>query len=271
MRGPSRAALAEARQRLSEAVTSAAGARTLGEELFAILGVLDEEAGLRRALSDSSRPVQARAELARRLFGDQVSEATLGLFTSMCESRWSTAADLASAVEEIAVTAFAAAAERGRHLDDLEDQLFRFGRVVMSAPELRTVLSDPTIPAQYKRQLLDTLLEGKVTADSLALIGEAAEHTRGRSVDMTLDRYAQWTAQWRQRLIAVARVALPLTERQRGRLIAALEGLYGHEIHLDVIVDPRVEGGISVQIGDEFIDGSVASRLGALRRRLAAR
>ena len=87
---------------------------------------------------------------------------------------------------------------------------------------------------------------------------------------MTLDRYAQWTAQWRQRLIAVARVALPLTERQRERLIAALEGAYGHEIHLDVIVDPRVEGGISVQIGDEFIDGSVASRLAALRRRLAA-
>jgi len=271
MRGPSRAALAEARHRLSEAVTSAAVARTLGEELFAILGVLDEEAGLRRALSDSSRPVEARAELARRLFGDQVSDATLSLFTSMCESRWSSSADLASAVEEIAVTAFAAAAERARHLDDLEDQLFRFGRVVMSVPELRTVLSNLTIPAQYKRQLLDTLLEGKVTADSRALIGEAAEHTRGRSVDMTLDRYAQWTAQWRQRLIAVARVAIALTERQRGRLIAALEGVYGHEIHLDVIVDPRVEGGISVQIGDEFIDGSVASRLGALRRRLAAR
>jgi len=174
MRGPSRGALAQARQRLGDAVTSAAVARTLGRELFAILGVLDEQAALRRALADSSRRPQARAELARRLFGDQVSEATLSLFTSMCESRWSTAADLASAVEEIAVTAFAAAAERGRHLDDLEDQLFRFGRVVMSAPELRTVLSDPTIPAQYKRQLLDTLLEGKATADSLALIGEAA-------------------------------------------------------------------------------------------------
>jgi F0F1-type ATP synthase delta subunit len=31
-----------------------------------------------------------------------------------------------------------------------------------------------------------------------------------------------------------------------------------------------VEGGISVQIGDEFIDGTVASRLAVLRRRLAA-
>ena len=183
MRGPSRAALAEARQRLADAMTSAAVARTLGEELFGILGVLDEQAGLRRALTDSSRRAQARAELARTLFGSQVSEATLDLFTSMCESRWSRPADLPDAVEEVAVTAFAAAAERARHLDDLEDQLFRFGRVVMAAPELRTVLSNPTVPAQHKRQLLDTLLEGKVAADARQLIGEAAEHTRGRSVD----------------------------------------------------------------------------------------
>jgi F-type H+-transporting ATPase subunit delta len=270
MRGPSRAALAEARQRLADAVTSAAVARTLGQELFAILGVLDEEAALRRALTDGSRRAQTRGELAQRLFGSQVSDATMALFTSMCESRWSSPADLPNAVEEIAVTAFAAAAERARHLDDLEDQLFRFGRVVMGTTELRTVLSNPTIPAEHKRQLLDTLLEGKVTADARELIGEAAEHTRGRNVDMTLDHYAQWVAQWRERLIAVARVAIPLTERQRERLIAALAGAYGHEVHLDVIVDPRVEGGISVQIGDEFIDGSVASRLAVLRRRLAA-
>jgi F-type H+-transporting ATPase subunit delta len=37
-----------------------------------------------------------------------------------------------------------------------------------------------------------------------------------------------------------------------------------------VIVDPHLVGGMSVRIGDEFIDGSVASRLAELRRRLAA-
>jgi F-type H+-transporting ATPase subunit delta len=270
MRGPSRVALAEARQRLAEAVTSAAEARTLGEELFAILGLLDEQSALRRALAEGSRRPQARSQLARSLLGGQVSDVTLDLFASMCEARWSGATDLTDAVEELGVTAFAAAAERARHLDDVEDQLFRFGRVIMGAPDLRAVLSNPTIPAQYKRQLLDTLLEGKVTADARRLIGQAAEHARGRSVDATLELYARVVAQWRQRLIALARVAVPLTARQRERLVAALESAYGHEVHLNVIVDPRVEGGISVQIGDEFIDGSVASRLAALRTRLAA-
>jgi F-type H+-transporting ATPase subunit delta len=63
---------------------------------------------------------------------------------------------------------------------------------------------------------------------------------------------------------------VPLSADQRERLVAALGSVYGHEIHLNVIVDPQVVGGMSVRIGDEFIDGSVASRLALLRRRLAA-
>ena len=270
MRGASRASLAEARQRLSAAVTSAAEARTLGDEFFAILELLDEQPGLRRALTDSSRPAESRSRLARGLLGGKVSDATLDLFVSMCASRWSAPGDLPDAVEQLAVLAISAAAERGRHLDDLEDQLFRFGRVVAGAPDLRSMLSNPQIPARYKRQLLGTLLEGKVTPDTLRLVDEAAVHPRGRSLDASLAEYARLAAQWRQRLIAVVRVARELTERQRERLVSALESAYGHEIHLDVIVDPDVLGGMSIQIGDEFIDGSVASRLTTLRRRLAA-
>ena len=82
--------------------------------------------------------------------------------------------------------------------------------------------------------------------------------------------YARLAAAWRQRLIAIVRVATGLTEDQRTRLSAALSQTYGHDVHLNVVVDPRVVGGISVQIGDEFIDGSVASRLAQLRQRLAS-
>jgi F-type H+-transporting ATPase subunit delta len=77
-------------------------------------------------------------------------------------------------------------------------------------------------------------------------------------------------AEWRERLIAVVRVAIPLSESERERLAAALSAAFGHGIRLDVLIDPGVLGGISVRIGDEFIDGSVASRLAALRRELAA-
>jgi F-type H+-transporting ATPase subunit delta len=252
MRGPSRASLAEARQQLSAAVTSAAAARTLGDELFAVVALLDGEPALRRALADSSRPAAARTGLVRELLGGKVGDATLDLVATLAAGHWSIPA------------------ERGHHLDDLEDELFRFGRVVAGAPELRTVLSNPDIPAEYKRGLLDSLLEGKATADTRRLVSEAATHPRGRNLDASLAEYARLAAQWRERLIAVVRVAIALSADQRERLAAALEAAYGHEVHLNVVIDPHLVGGMSVRIGDEFIDGSVASRLAVLRRRLAA-
>jgi F-type H+-transporting ATPase subunit delta len=270
MRGASRATLAEATRQLAAAATSAAAARTLGDELFAVVTLLDAEPAVRRALTDGSRPADARTGLARDLLGGRVGDATVDLVAGLAAGQWSRPADLSDAVEQLAVLSIAAAAERGRHLDDLEDQLFRFGRVVAGTPELRTVLSSLDVPAEYKEGLLGSLLEGKVTPDARRLIGEAAVHPRGRSLDATLAEYARLAAQWRERLIAVVRVAIALSAAQLERLAAALAAEYGHEIHLNVLIDPNVVGGISVRIGDEFIDGSVASRLAELRRRLAA-
>jgi F-type H+-transporting ATPase subunit delta len=65
-------------------------------------------------------------------------------------------------------------------------------------------------------------------------------------------------------------VAVNLTEQQRGRLAAALAESYGHQVHLNVVLDPRVAGGMTVRVGDELIDGSVATRLADARRRLAS-
>ena len=127
-----------------------------------------------------------------------------------------------------------------------------------------------TAPADGKRELLDTLLAGKVTPAALRLITQAVIYPRGRSLEASLDEYGRLAAAWRERLIAVVRVAAGLTEDQRGRLADALSHAYGHDVHLNVVVDPGVMGGMSVEIGDELIDGSVASRLAELRQRLAS-
>ena len=67
----------------------------------------------------------------------------------------------------------------------------------------------------------------------------------------------------------MVRSAVELSAGQRRRLAGALTQAYGHKIHLNVVIDPEVLGGISVQIGDELIDGTVTSRLAMVRRELA--
>jgi F-type H+-transporting ATPase subunit delta len=262
--------MAAARDSLAAAVADPSAAAAIGDELFAVTALLDREPGLRRALSDPASAASAREDLARALLGGRVSPGTLGVVTILVAQRWSGPGDLPEAAEQLAVLAGCAAADSEGQLGETEDQLFRFGRIVGTQPGLRSALADPEAPAEAKRGLLAALLAGKVTPAALSLITQAALYPRGRSLDASLAEYARLAADWRQRLIAFVRAAAELTAGERARLAAALAAIYRRDVHLNVVIDPAVVGGISVQIGDEFLDGSVGSRLAQLRRRLAA-
>ena len=270
MRGASRVAFAEARDRLTAVVSDPDVAATIGEELFAVVGVLDREPALRRALADWTAAQAARTGLVRDLFGRRVSPATLDVLTGLASARWSVPRDIADAAEELAVLATAASAASADELDDVEDELFRFGRIASGEPELIAVLSSQRYPDEQKRELLNALLAGKVAPAALRLITQAAVNPRGRNLEANLADYARLVADWRQRLIAVVRIATALSDRQRERLTAALSAIYGRGIQLNVVIDPQVVGGVSIQIGDDLIDGTLSSRLAALRRHWAA-
>ena len=272
MRGASRASLSAAKERLSAALAGgdATRATLVGDELFAVVGLFDAEPGLRRSLSDPSRDRAARAGLAEALLAGKISAETLDLVKVLVGARWSEPGDLADAADELAVLAIAEAADCEGKLDDLEDDLFRFGRIVQGSPDLRSALSNQFVPAEGRRSVVTQLVAGKVIEPALRLITQAAGHSRGRSLDAALEAYANLAAELRERLVAEVHVAVPLTDGQRGRLAAALVATFEHDVHLNVVLDPEVLGGMSVRIGDELINGSVASRLAELRRDLAA-
>jgi F-type H+-transporting ATPase subunit delta len=272
MRGASRASLSAAKERLAAALAgrSAAEATEVGDQFFAVLNLLDREPLLRRSLSDSSRDRLARTGLAEALLAGKISAIALDLVTAVVAARWSEPSDLADAIEELAVLAIAEAADIEGTMDELEDELFRFGRIVAGNPDLRAALSNQFVPPQGRASLVTELVASKVSEPAMRLISQAAAHPRGRSLDVGLESYANLAAELRQRLVAEVHVAVPLSDEQRASLAAALVAAFGHGVHLNVVLDPELIGGITVRIGDELINGSVASRLAELRRRLAA-
>jgi F-type H+-transporting ATPase subunit delta len=268
MRGASRASYAGLRDRLSAVAVGPATSEQIGDQLFAVVRLLDSEHGLRRTLADGSKPAGERAAVVQRLLHGRISEAAEGLVADAAAAQWASSIDFTDALELLAVEAYTAAAQFGGRLDDLEDDLFRFARVIAAQTGLRQVLVGPTTPGA-KTSLLTNLLANKVSDSSLSLITQVLTHPRGRSPQAVLDLAAGIAAQRRQQLIAVVRVATELSAAQRERLLAVLRETYGHGIHLNVIYDPAVLGGVSVQIGDELVDGTAASRLAEVRRRLA--
>ncbi|MEU2179394.1 F0F1 ATP synthase subunit delta [Streptomyces thermolilacinus] len=270
MNGASREALAAARERL-DALTdnTSVDAGKLAEELAAVTALLDREVSLRRVLTDPAQAGEAKADLATRLLSGQVGGETADLVSGMVRSRWSQSRDLVDAIEELADTADLTAAQKAGALDDVEDQLFRFGRIATSSPELRAALTDRAATATAKGDLLRRLLGGRVHAATERLIVRLVTQPRGRSLEGGLESLSKLAAARRDRMVAVVTSAVPLTDQQKQRLGAVLAKMYGRTMHLNLDVDPTVLGGISVRIGDEVVNGTIASRLDEASRRLA--
>ena len=270
MNGASREALAAARERLDALTDStSADAGTLADELAAVTALLDREVSLRRVLTDPAQAGEAKAELVQRLLGSQVGGAAVDLVSGMVRSRWSQSRDLVDALEELADTADLTAAQKSGALDDVEDELFRFGRIVSSSTELRAALTDRAATGSAKAELLRRLLGGRANATTERLVTRLVAAPRGRSLESGLESLSKLAAERRSRLVAVVTSAVPLSDTQKQRLGAALAKLYGHQMHLNIDVDPEVLGGIRVQVGDEVINGSIADRIEDAGRRLA--
>lgn len=260
MQGSSRAAFAAGHDAFATALGSGADGSALAEDLFAVTGALDSSASLRRALVDPSRDESAKRGLVEALFGPKISAAATGLLKFLVSQRWADDADLGDATEYLAVEAVVACAEAGGRLDSLEDDLFRFGRVVAADSGLAEALSAHGGDENVKAALVEALLEGKASAETIRLARQAAVSSRGRRFGRVLESYLDIAAKRREQLTATVTAAVVLDDAQRRRLASALSGIYNRSVQINVVVDPVVVGGVRVQVGDDVVDGTILRR-----------
>jgi F-type H+-transporting ATPase subunit delta len=264
-RGGSAEAVAALTDELAPMAGSGEAASALADGLFSVSQSLRSEPALRRFLTDVSVPSAAKQGLVREVLGGKVPETALSLVVSAVGRRWTASHDLADALEHLSeiATVRSAAGEAGR----LADELFAFAQVVQGNPDLRDALSDPARSTEDKAALVDDLLGGKALPATVTLAKQALAGTY-RTVSVALGEYQKVAAAVQEEGVATVRVAKPLSESETQRLGAALQRAYGRTVHLNVLVDPEVLGGIKVEIGDDVIDGTIASRLDDARRDL---
>src|SRR5262245_60614838 len=245
----SRDALAASEQKLLDVVGAAAkpagrgkpksaAADQLGAELFSVVRLLDREPGLRRTLGDSSAERTRREDLRTRLLSGKGSDQALQVLVEAVGNRWSTPRELVDGVDELGRTALLVHAEREGRLDTVEDELFRFGRIVAADGELERALADRTAPPDAKGTLIRTLLGDKADAVTVELVEQLATTPRGRSIVTGLDELAAEAAKRRERSVAYVTAPVPLTEQQEQRLTDTLTRIYSRPIALHVEVDP---------------------------------
>ena len=243
-----------------------ADAGTIGEELFGVARVLRGEAAVRRILTDASIEGDAKAGLAGNVFGQAVGEASLDVVKEAVRRRWTRGRDLADVIEYLGVmaTVRSSGSDDGR----VSDELFEVRQLVTSHQDLRSALSDPARSTADKAGLLRRLLDRKVQKATLVLVEQAASGSHG-AIDRALEDFQHIAAEALQETLALVHAARELTESEQDRLVQALSRQYSTTVHLQVVVDPSLVGGLRVEIDDDVIDGTVVSRLDDAQRTLA--
>ena len=270
--GSSRASVITLRKSLADNVSkqSAAEASQFSTDLFTVLTVLSSSVGLRRALTDNSRDTASKTQLITDLFGKNIGDATKALVTQAAGLRWSNPSEIADAIENLAVESASAAADKSNELEQLENQLFDFAQVLIANSDFRQALNTTADSDEGKVSLVESVVNGKYAASTINLLKKVVLLRRGRNIDATLATYAHYVSNSRNRLVAHIKTAVELSPAQKSSLIAALTNQMGREVHVNIEIDPKVLGGISIRYADDVIDGTVVNRLAEASRALVS-
>ncbi len=268
MRAASRESFAVAKDRLTAMLGRQAQAEELASDLRSVAALLLAQPALRRALVDPGRSARLRVDLLEQLLASRVSSASMTLLSSVVHSRWSSSTDLVDAIELLSIEAEFTVARDAQVLQEVEDELFRFGRIVAGDPRLAAAVGDRSVSAERRAALVSSLVARKVHPCTRRLIEFVLTGLGGRPVDASIDRLVELAAEHRGREIAYVRVASPLTDEQQRRLADRLADEYGRPISVRMDVDPSLLGGAVIRIGDEVYDGSVARHLSQARSTL---
>jgi F-type H+-transporting ATPase subunit delta len=270
LQAASRESLADLRARLDVFVDQVGSVEldSLADELFSVARLLATQTALRRHLADPAVPESARSALVVRLLGGKLQRPTVEAVAAAAAARWSRPVDLVDALESLARNAALGSAEKTGRLDEVEDELFRFGRILDREPRLAGLLADTSTPVDGRVALLDRLLAGKVTTTTATLLRQSVRLPRGQRLDVVAEELAELAAARRQRSVARVTTPVRLTPDQEERLTESLSRLYGRPMSLQIELDEALIGGLVVQVGGEVIDGSVAGKLEAARRHL---
>ncbi|MFN3008554.1 F0F1 ATP synthase subunit B/delta [Mycolicibacterium wolinskyi] len=246
------------------------GLTTLADELASVANLLLSESVLNKHLAEPADDAAPKVRLLERLLNGKVGAPALDVLRTAVSQRWSTESNLVDAIEHTARLALLKRAETAGEVDEVEDQLFRFGRVLDAEPRLSALLSDYTTPADGRVALLDKVLTGGsgVNGTAAALLTQTVRLLRGERADEAVIDLAELAVARRGEVVAHVTAAAELSDAQRTRLTEVLSRIYGHPVSVQLHVDPEVLGGLSITVGDEVIDGSISSRLAAAQTRL---
>lgn len=149
-------------------------------------------------------------------------------------------------------------------------ELSDFVAVLEGSRELRNVLTSPAVAPRDKAAVISGLASrlgmSRTTQNFLKVV---VDRRRLDLLDQMLTAFETLLDERLGMARAEVASAQPLESGQQHLLAARLTEVTGRKVRLRLSVDPKLLGGVAVQIGSTMYDGSVRGKLEAIERRLA--
>jgi F-type H+-transporting ATPase subunit O len=160
------------------------------------------------------------------------------------------------------------AASKGNMLDTVENELAGIKLASSKSVQFSDFLDNPLISRDDKEKTVEEMFKGKVSSVTLNLMMTLAGNAKLAETSKIADTYSQLMKAKRGEVEATIISADPLTKAQVNAIEAAMKNQVGADksVILSAEVDPSILGGLQVQIGDQFLDLSVGSKIDAISR-----
>ncbi len=243
---------------------------SVADDLASVAKLLARESILTRHLADPADDPSPKLGLLETLLEGKVGDTALEVLKAAVSGRWSSDANLVDAVEHVARLALLVRAEREEVAGDVEEQLFRFSRILDAQPGLAILLTDYSAPTEGRVKLLRDILDSGsgVNATTVQLLSQTVELLRGERADQAVLDLAELAVARRGEVVAHVSAAADVSDAQRTRLTEVLTRIYRHPVSLQLHINPGLLGGLNIAVGDEVIDGTLSSKLAAAETKL---
>ena len=158
-------------------------------------------------------------------------------------------------------------AQDARETDSVAEALARFDALIAESPDLERLVRSPVFSAADQLKALDAILAqagiGGVAANFLRLV---ASKRRLFFIREMIADYRKLNDARRGVTRADVTSATALTDAHIAALKESLRAATGgREVDLNTKVDPSIIGGLIVKLGSRMVDGSLKTKLNAIR------
>ncbi len=161
-------------------------------------------------------------------------------------------------------------ARDARQTDEVAAALASFDRLIAESPDLQRLVRSPVFSAQDQLKALSAILErAGVSGLAANFIKLVAVKRRLFAVRDMIAEYGKLNDAFRGVTRAEVTSAAPLTDANVAALKDSLRAVSGgKQVELTAKVDPSIIGGLVVKLGSRMVDGSLKTKLNAIRTRM---